>query len=155
MPARVVLRGRADYRGSGVRPPWYARPATPAESARPLTQRVREGAYYTNGTHLAEVVRTIPLGGVLLRNSEKGNEFIVGIDAFRRSWWLVRDSVNAPRPHDSRCVPYPRAPDSTDSYIGEPSCPPGHLLKDHGRGLIVTRMSFLDLFVRRVKDVAA
>lgn len=60
---------------------------------RPLTQRVRLGAYYTNGEYLAEVVEVHPLGSVSLACCERDLPPVtVGIDAFRRRWWLVREA---------------------------------------------------------------
>lgn len=62
---------------------------------RPLTQRVEVGAFYTNGERLGEVDQVNPLGYVTLRDVATGAEIGKGIDAFRRSWWLVRSREEA------------------------------------------------------------
>jgi hypothetical protein len=63
----------------------------------PFVQRVKVGAQYTNGDGLFEVVEVPPLGLVSLVDVEDDGKRDVGIDAFRRAFWLVREgSVNAP-----------------------------------------------------------
>ena len=58
--------------------------------ATALTRRVREGAYYTDGVSLAEVVRVYVLGHVQLRDARTEEIFGYGITDFRREWWRVR-----------------------------------------------------------------
>lgn len=65
---------------------------TSEQSSTPYTQRVKVGSYYTNGTHLAEVVDVNPLGAVILQHAARDFPPVTcGIDAFRRRWWLVRE----------------------------------------------------------------
>jgi hypothetical protein len=54
-----------------------------------LTQRVPEGAIYTNGTDLAQVTQVLPLGYVWLNDLATGRKQGYGICAFRREWWRV------------------------------------------------------------------
>jgi hypothetical protein len=55
-----------------------------------LTQRVEVGAYYTDGADLWEVVEVNALGTVTLRGDRSKTARMLGIDAFRRRFWLVR-----------------------------------------------------------------
>jgi hypothetical protein len=55
------------------------------------TSRVVLGGYYTNGSDLIEVVSTRDVGVITVRDCSEGDEWAMGIDAFRRTWWLVRD----------------------------------------------------------------
>jgi hypothetical protein len=55
-----------------------------------LTQRVPEGALYTNGADLAQVTQVQPLGYVWLSDIATGSKLGYGICAFRREWWRVR-----------------------------------------------------------------
>lgn len=55
----------------------------------PLTQRVKVGAYYTDGANLAEVRRVYPLGHIQLIDCSTEEIVGFGIDAFRRRWWLA------------------------------------------------------------------
>lgn len=55
-----------------------------------FTQRVQLGAYYTDGQDLWEVVEVGPLGTVTLRCAHCKTGRMLGIDAFRRQFWLVR-----------------------------------------------------------------
>lgn len=64
----------------------------PQPSVHPLTERVEVGAYYTDGQRLAEVTRVYPLGHIQLRDARTGDVVGVGIDAFRRCWWLVKEA---------------------------------------------------------------
>jgi hypothetical protein len=54
-------------------------------------QRVRVGAYYTDGRDLWEVVEVNALGTVTLRDASRGTARTLGIDAFRRQFWLARE----------------------------------------------------------------
>jgi hypothetical protein len=51
------------------------------------TLRVEVGAFYTNGTTLAQVTRVYPLGHVQMRDCVSGSPLGVGISEFRRTWW--------------------------------------------------------------------
>lgn len=71
------------------------------ERRKRLTARVRLWAYYTDGRRLAEVVKVYELGHIILRDVRvtdtwEGDPFVcfisVGIDGFRRDWWLVREA---------------------------------------------------------------
>lgn len=81
--------------------PPYRDPEDPAERPRdrkepmstPLTQRVDVGAYYTDGAELWEVVHVAQVGAIDLRSSADGRERSVGIDAFRRGFWLARSPL--------------------------------------------------------------
>lgn len=55
----------------------------------PYGDRVKVGAYYTDGTNLWEVVDTCALGSIDLRQSVTGAPRTMGDDAFRRVMWLV------------------------------------------------------------------
>jgi hypothetical protein len=61
-------------------------------ASTPYTQRVKVGAYYTDGITLYEVVGVNPLGSVDVRDVYLGRCRTLGIDAFRRSVWLARGS---------------------------------------------------------------
>lgn len=67
----------------------------PSHGSRPLTQRVEVGSYYTDGEYLVEVVAVNELGTVDLRDAHIGHEVAIGIDAFRRRYWLVKAAANA------------------------------------------------------------
>jgi hypothetical protein len=54
------------------------------------TQRVKVGAFYTDGQRLAEVIEVNALGYVCLRDAATGERIGCGIDAFRRRWWIAR-----------------------------------------------------------------
>lgn len=56
------------------------------------TQRVKVGAYYTDGNELWEVVKVHALGSVTLRNTTTGQPWSLGIGAFRRTMWLAKAS---------------------------------------------------------------
>jgi hypothetical protein len=62
-----------------------------------FTQRVEIGAYYTDGEELWEVTEVHPLGAVTLRNAHFLGFRSMGIDAFRRAMWLVKDGVASSR----------------------------------------------------------
>ena len=55
----------------------------------PYMQRVRAGAYYTDGRDLWRVTDTHPLGSVDLENATSGALRTMGISAFRRVMWLA------------------------------------------------------------------
>jgi hypothetical protein len=61
-----------------------------SESATPYVQRVHIGALYTNGHDLWEVLEVNDLGTVTLRGDRSKTAKTLGIDAFRRQFWLVR-----------------------------------------------------------------
>jgi hypothetical protein len=54
-------------------------------------QRVEVGAYYTDGRDLWEVVEVHALGTVTLLGASRGTARTLGIDAFRRQFWLARE----------------------------------------------------------------
>lgn len=67
------------------------------------TQRVKVGAIYTDGDQIWEVIDVNPLGHVSLRSDDRHPEpgrvahtqlAGLGIDAFRRQFWLVRAALN-------------------------------------------------------------
>ena len=64
--------------------------ALPVDEARAYTQRVQIGAFYTDGTHLGEVVKVNALGWIQLQCCRTGDPIGVGITRFRRDWWRVR-----------------------------------------------------------------
>lgn len=55
-----------------------------------LTQRVQVGSFYTNGRDLVEVIDRGELGDVSVRDSSTGHTRWLGIDAFRRQFWLAK-----------------------------------------------------------------
>jgi hypothetical protein len=55
------------------------------------TQRVEIGAYYTDGRDLWEVVEVNALGTVTLRGDRSKTARMLGIDSFRRQFWLARE----------------------------------------------------------------
>lgn len=57
-----------------------------------LTQRVHEGAIYTDGLRIAEVTKVYDIGYVVMRDSSTEHNLGFGIDAFRREWWLVKSA---------------------------------------------------------------
>lgn len=59
-------------------------------TARPFTQRVEVGSFYTDGTSLWEVVEVHALGSVDLVDVASGKPRFMGIDAFRREMWRAR-----------------------------------------------------------------
>jgi hypothetical protein len=56
-----------------------------------LTQRVKVGSYYTNGTELFRVEEVHALGSLTLQNVATDGFREIGIDAFRRQMWLAAD----------------------------------------------------------------
>lgn len=54
------------------------------------TQRVKIGVLYTDGNDLWEVVEVNDLGMVTLRGERSKTARMLGIDVFRRRFWLVR-----------------------------------------------------------------
>ena len=70
------------------------------------TQRVKVGAIYTDGEQLWEIIDVNPLGHVSLRSDVRHpgpgrtthtQESGLGIDAFRRRFWLVRETPSRAR----------------------------------------------------------
>jgi hypothetical protein len=64
-----------------------------SEPTRPFMSRVEVGAYYTDGQGLYEVVGLCALGSVDLADVATGARGTVGIDAFRRRFWLSRSAA--------------------------------------------------------------
>jgi hypothetical protein len=77
------------------------------ERAVALTKRVKVGAYYTDGKCLAQVHKVASLGHIMLEVVEGGESTIYGygIYAFRRHWWLVRESESVPSQSVSSRIP--------------------------------------------------
>ena len=61
--------------------------------SRAYMQRVSVGAYYTDGAGLWRVTDTHPLGTVYLEDAATGRPRTVGIAAFRRQFWIVKEAA--------------------------------------------------------------
>lgn len=74
------------------------------QNTAPLVDRVELNAYYTDGTAMWETVLVRQVGTVDVVNSLDGSRKTVGIDAFRRRYWLVKPTApDVVRAEDEGC----------------------------------------------------
>lgn len=62
------------------------------------TQRVQEGAIYTDGQRIAEVTKVYDIGFIEMRDCSTESMIGFGISAFRREWWLAAAPTNERQP---------------------------------------------------------
>lgn len=61
-------------------------------ASTPYTQRVKIGAIYTDGADYFAITDVHCLGTVSLENEALDEGRTLGIDAFRRRYWLVKEA---------------------------------------------------------------